>query len=534
MDARTVGGVLAAAAGAVVLGLAGAAFAEPGSPYLYPVRHVCSLGRENSIECVTKRPKTVVQRLDKMIAALDAAGPDGLSQAAALRKIAPHLKRVSCAVPAGVVDDAATGLLAEFEDVVALILPYVEQDAAKPSALARALRAKVAATQKAIAAARAQRSSVARRVSLTHRAAASLLAAIDRVSKITTDFAYVWLRADSIGPAGTPYVRGTNCRVTVHDGYPRRWVVYVPQTALFQPGEPAPVVGMHHGTSGTGEKYYLHSGWKEKAEETGLVCYFPTALEYKLVSEGGNVNTRFNGYSLASDIDEDPSDPDLDVTYKPLGYPSSAPFPADDIGFTRAILDDLGRPGSGITVDARRIYITGFSNGAQFTTRCGVELTDVLAAIAYTSAAIGDTHCADGVTEDPACPNPPIPAIGAVGARDDRLLDATNAHLPADQQIATFPLAFSVFGQLPAFLQTFCFDPAATYQLDTTQYTVDEQPTYTSLRFATPANGNTAGNTFTFLLLAGVTHQYPRANNNPNGFDAADTFWTFFAANPKP
>jgi polyhydroxybutyrate depolymerase len=51
----------------------------------------------------------------------------------------------------------------------------------------------------------------------------------------------------------------------------------------------------------------------------------------------------------------------------------------DDVAYTRALLDDLSRR---IDVDPRRVYATGFSNGAAMAHRLGCELADRFAAIA--------------------------------------------------------------------------------------------------------------------------------------------------------
>jgi polyhydroxybutyrate depolymerase len=56
----------------------------------------------------------------------------------------------------------------------------------------------------------------------------------------------------------------------------------------------------------------------------------------------------------------------------------------DDVGFAIAVLDDLARRTS---VDARRIYATGHSNGAMMSYRLGAERADRIAAIAPVAGA---------------------------------------------------------------------------------------------------------------------------------------------------
>ena len=56
----------------------------------------------------------------------------------------------------------------------------------------------------------------------------------------------------------------------------------------------------------------------------------------------------------------------------------------DDVGFVRALLDELGRR---LPVDATRVYATGLSNGAMMSYRLAAELSDRIAAIAPVAGA---------------------------------------------------------------------------------------------------------------------------------------------------
>jgi polyhydroxybutyrate depolymerase len=57
----------------------------------------------------------------------------------------------------------------------------------------------------------------------------------------------------------------------------------------------------------------------------------------------------------------------------------------DDVGFTRALLDDLA---TRIRVDRARVYATGISNGGMMAFRLGVEAADLIAAIAPVEGAL--------------------------------------------------------------------------------------------------------------------------------------------------
>jgi hypothetical protein len=55
----------------------------------------------------------------------------------------------------------------------------------------------------------------------------------------------------------------------------------------------------------------------------------------------------------------------------------------------------------------------------------------------------------------------------------------------------------------------------------------------TSLRW--PATGSGPGGAlFRFGVLEGLRHNYPNANNNPFGFEAAPEFWEFFSSHRLP
>ena len=57
----------------------------------------------------------------------------------------------------------------------------------------------------------------------------------------------------------------------------------------------------------------------------------------------------------------------------------------DDVGFTRALLDDLA---TRVRVDRARVYATGISNGGMMAFRLGVDAADLIAAIAPVEGAL--------------------------------------------------------------------------------------------------------------------------------------------------
>ena len=83
--------------------------------------------------------------------------------------------------------------------------------------------------------------------------------------------------------------------------------------------------------------------------------------------------------------------------------------PADDVGFIRALIEELQRTRR---ADPRRTYAAGISNGGFFSNRLACDLTDKLAAIAAVAATMPDTLV-------PAChPSAPISVLFMHGTKD--------------------------------------------------------------------------------------------------------------------
>jgi polyhydroxybutyrate depolymerase len=273
------------------------------------------------------------------------------------------------------------------------------------------------------------------------------------------------------GGAGTPYATGVNCRTIEVDGHPRHYLVYVPERRATR----APVVFMFHGSSGNGGRFLRISGWREQADRTGLIAVFPTGLRYRMLDTGRRI-TKWNGYDLAAAVD---------LNDKPPGYPADAPWPANDVGFVDAMLGDLAP-----ITNPRRVYASGFSNGAEFTARLAIERSGVLAAAAYSAGAIYAPR-----------PRParPIPLWMTVGSRDDRIGD-----LPMDP-----------FGLLQVPLVNTIVDATLdTLGVPRRPFAAISRRRSTELRW--PG--------FRFTVIAGLDHHYPDA--------APREFWRFFRAHP--
>jgi polyhydroxybutyrate depolymerase len=146
-------------------------------------------------------------------------------------------------------------------------------------------------------------------------------------------------------------------------GLERRFTVHVPQS--YDGKTPMPVVVMLHGGGGTSKGAATETGWGAKADKEGFLAVFPNATP------------------------PDPAKPGNFGRNPQLWNDGSERFyqgqnKVDDVGFLNAMLDELIAK---FAVDARRIFFTGFSNGASMTFRFGAEASKRVAAIAPVAGA---------------------------------------------------------------------------------------------------------------------------------------------------
>jgi polyhydroxybutyrate depolymerase len=321
----------------------------------------------------------------------------------------------------------------------------------------------------------------------------------------------------SVAPDAAPVtnVAGRHDHTLVVDGLEREVIIYVPELAAGT--APAPVVMMLHGTSGDGERFYGISGWREQADETGLIAVFPSALTHCFFEDE-------NGDGDFADAGERKvttkwASGALGTATKPLCTPEEIarlsaenqalvdhPL-ADDLAYVDAILALLDAE---YAVDAARIYVTGFSNGGQMSSRLAAERADRFAAAA---AAAGFLDV------EPAPAARPLSLVASVGTLDDRLTVPLGVdEIPISATLLDdFPVFAAVLGELRAVLQ-----------LDET-YTYAEQVVsgkrVGTFTFATSTAG--ADNTLTFALIEDAYHVYPNGENHP--LVMASGLWTFFA-----
>jgi polyhydroxybutyrate depolymerase len=131
-----------------------------------------------------------------------------------------------------------------------------------------------------------------------------------------------------------------------HGGKTRSYTVHVPSG--LSAGKPLAAVFDLHGASGSGSGQQGQSGWGAVADRNGFLVVYPDGVDGYW-----NVDDTCCGTAGKQKI--------------------------DDVGFLKAIIPQLGKD---FCIDAKRIYVTGFSNGGGLAHRMGCDAADVIAAIA--------------------------------------------------------------------------------------------------------------------------------------------------------
>lgn len=159
-----------------------------------------------------------------------------------------------------------------------------------------------------------------------------------------------------------------------HGGEARSYELYVPPS--YDGTTPLPVVLNFHGFTSSGLLQQEGTKMDELASREGFLVAYPNGLDN---SWNGGVCC---GLSAETNV--------------------------DDVGFTRAVIEDLGERGC---IDTARVYATGMSNGGFLSHRLACEAADVIAAAAPVAAVLG--------IEESACnPSRPVPIMQLNGTAD--------------------------------------------------------------------------------------------------------------------
>jgi poly(hydroxyalkanoate) depolymerase family esterase len=154
----------------------------------------------------------------------------------------------------------------------------------------------------------------------------------------------------------------------VWDGVTRYYEVYLPPNLPANP----PMVLMLHGTShGSNPPIAAMWGWQNVSNKYGFILVKP-ASTYNANSQQWNWNAYYMSEAFTA----------ADVGTCTVPPATACP---DDAGFLRQLILNLTAQ---YNVNPNQVYVAGFSSGAQMTHRVGVEISDLVAAIAIGSGTI--------------------------------------------------------------------------------------------------------------------------------------------------
>lgn len=175
---------------------------------------------------------------------------------------------------------------------------------------------------------------------------------------------------------GDPLGPGDHHRkLTVH-GRERTYLVHIPKK--YDPLKPTPLVLALHGAAMDGPMMVWFSGLNRKADDAGFIVVYPSGT-------GVGPFRTWNAGGISGKLAEGR---------------------ADDVSFIARLLDDLNCV---TTVDQKRVYACGMSNGGMMCYRLAAELSDRIAAIAPVAGTIAIQE---------SNPKRPVPVIHFHGTKD--------------------------------------------------------------------------------------------------------------------
>jgi polyhydroxybutyrate depolymerase len=170
-----------------------------------------------------------------------------------------------------------------------------------------------------------------------------------------------------------------------HEGLERMALVHVPKG--YASGKATPLVMALHGGGG-GMIYQANDanyGLITKSEQAGFIAVFPNGIS---PAKSGMLATWNAGNCCAKARDEN----------------------VDDVGFLRKVVEDVSRRAS---IDRRRVYAIGMSNGAMMSYRLACEAPEVFRGIMAVAGTDNTRRCE---------PSQPVPVLHIHARNDDRVL----------------------------------------------------------------------------------------------------------------
>ncbi len=167
----------------------------------------------------------------------------------------------------------------------------------------------------------------------------------------------------------------------------RRFLLAIPQS--YDGTKQVPLVFAFHGNNQSALKAAATYGLREEAAKRGWIVIYGDGVVAQ-----GETGGSWNAYSCCS---------------------FARVSQSDDVGYVREVLAlALGS----LQLDKRRVYATGFSNGAMFTHRLGVELGDRFAAIAPVAGCLSGIPAGGTTRSLVGAPVRQVPFLALHGRKD--------------------------------------------------------------------------------------------------------------------
>jgi polyhydroxybutyrate depolymerase len=280
-------------------------------------------------------------------------------------------------------------------------------------------------------------------------------------------------RSEQLGP-------GDHVRAVTMGDQERSYLVHVPPG--YDHKQPGPVVLIFHGAGLDAARMVLYSGLSAKADQAGFIAVYPNGSGVRGLSWNAEICCDF-----------------------------AARTHVDDVGFVRAVLDDLEKV---VTVDRRRVYATGGSNGAMLCYRLASELSERIAAIAPVAGTMASKTCH---------PSRPVPVIHFHGTNDQ--------WIPYKGGLGTRKVNFnSVAETIQAWVQA----DGCRAEAQVTRYPDRTHDGTVVIR--TCYSGGKNGSEVVLITIEGGGHSWPGRDWHPEllgkstkNISANDLIWDFFS-----
>ncbi len=175
-----------------------------------------------------------------------------------------------------------------------------------------------------------------------------------------------------------PPPTGDSEHILIYAGEERSYILHIPPG--YDPSRPSAMVLAFHGITLDAHEMIRISGFNAESDAAGFIVVYPNASGAQRSWNGGHCC----GEAALNNV--------------------------DDVGFVRAFIEELSIL---LNVDPKRIYATGFSNGAILAYRLACEMADQI-------AAIGPVSATQALEDMQACqPAQPVPVIHFHGTDDE-------------------------------------------------------------------------------------------------------------------